>query len=151
MLRGWSDDVVLLTDAESGLTPDHMRVLGDAGVSVDHRRITELIGTAGQLTEIAFADGARLERDALLVEAPLRKRSALAEQLGIAVESGPLGTETLVVDDIYRTTVDGIFAAGDVCTEQPHIVGAIATGSEAAMIIVQSLLADDVGLPYPPT
>jgi hypothetical protein len=43
-----------------------------------------------------------------------------------------------------------VFAAGDVCTEQPHLAGAIAAGSQAAMIIVQSLLADEFGLPYPP-
>ena len=151
MLRGWSDDVVLLTDNGSALAPDDARALQAAGVAVDDRRIVELIGTAGQLTEIAFADGTRLGRDALLVEAPLRKRAPLAEQLGVAAESGPDGAETLVVDDIYRTNVDGLFAAGDVCTDQPHIVGAIASGSEAGMIIVQSLLADEFGLPYPPT
>ena len=146
MLRGWSDDVLLVTDEEPGLTPEHAQVLRAAGVSVDHRRIVELIGSAGQLTEIAFADGTRLECDALLVEAPLRRRSRLAEQLGAAGE----GTETLVVDDAYRTNVDGVFAAGDACTDEPHIVGAIASGSAAAMIIVQSLLADEFGLPYPP-
>ncbi|PRC45871.1 NAD(P)/FAD-dependent oxidoreductase, partial [Mycobacterium sp. ITM-2017-0098] len=150
MLRGWSDDVVLLTDNGSALTADDAQVLHAAGVSVDDRRIVELIGTAGQLTEIAFADGTRLARDALLVEAPLRQRAPLAEQLGVAAESGSRGTEALVVDDLHRTNVDGLFAAGDVCTEEPHIVGAIASGSEAAMIIVQSLLADEFGLPYPP-
>ena len=54
------------------------------------------------------------------------------------------------MDEIARTSTSGVFAAGDVCTEQPHIAGAIATGAQAAMIIVQSLLADDFGLPYPP-
>jgi thioredoxin reductase len=46
--------------------------------------------------------------------------------------------------------VPTVFAAGDVCTEQPHLAGAVAAGSQAAMIIVQSLLSDDFGLPYPP-
>jgi thioredoxin reductase len=151
MLRGWSDDVVLLTDDRSALPPEAAQVLRAAGVTVDDRRIVELVGAAGQLTEIVFDDGTRLERDALLVEAPLRHRSTLAEQLGVATESGSKGTETLAIDDIYRTSVDGVFAAGDACTEEPHIVGAIASGSQAGMIIVQSLLADDFGLPYPPT
>jgi thioredoxin reductase len=61
-----------------------------------------------------------------------------------------LRTEPLGVDAIHRTNVGGVFAAGDVCTEQPHIAGAIASGSQAAMIIVQSLLADEFGLPFPP-
>jgi thioredoxin reductase len=151
MLRGWTDDVVLLTDGRSELSPDDERLLRSAGVTLDDRRVVELIGTDGQLTEIAFADGSRLARDGLLVEAPVRQRTPLAEQLGAACTPGPLGTQPLGIDEIYRTSAGGVFAAGDACTEQPHLAGAIASGSQAAMIIVQSLLADEVGLPYPPT
>lgn len=150
MLRGWTDDVVLLTDGRKDLSPDELRVLEGAGVRVDDRRITELAGADGTLTHIAFADGTTLERDALLVEAPVRQRTPLAEQLGATCTPGPLGTEPLTIDDIHRTSEGGVFAAGDVCTEQPHIAGAIASGSQAAMIIVQSLLSDEFGLPYPP-
>ncbi len=55
------------------------------------------------------------------------------------------------MDQIYRTTVDGVFAAGDNCSDQPHLPTAIEKGSKAAMIVVQSLLSDEFGLPYPPT
>ncbi|AFM15636.1 thioredoxin reductase [Mycolicibacterium chubuense NBB4] len=150
MLRGWTDDVVLLTDGRSSLTPDDERVLDAAGITLDDRRVVELIGADGELSEVAFADGTRLAREGLLVEAPVRQRSPLAEQLGATCAPGPLDTQPLGVDAIHRTSVGGVFAAGDVCTEQPHIAGAIATGSQAAMIIVQSLLAEEFGLPYPP-
>lgn len=150
MLRGWTDDVVLLTDGPSELSADDERVLGTAGVLVDERRVVELVGGNGDLRHIVFADGSRLDREGLLVEAPVRQRSPLAEQLGATCTPGPLGTQPLTIDDIHRTSSGGVFAAGDVCTEQPHIAGAIASGSQAAMIIVQSLLADDFGLPYPP-
>ncbi len=150
MLRGWTDDVIALTDGKSDLSPDDLRVLKSAGVTVDDRRIVELLGENGQLTSIAFADGSRMERDGLLVEAPLRQRSPLAGQLGAACAPGPLG-QSIGVDAIHRTQMGGVFAAGDVCTEQPHVAGAIASGSQAAMIVVQSLLADEFGLPYPPT
>jgi thioredoxin reductase len=104
----------------------------------------------GRLTHVVFADGDRLERDGLLVEAPLSQRSRLAEQLGAACTPGPLAGDAIGVDQIHRTNVPTVFAAGDVCTEQPHLAGAVAAGSQAAMIIVQSLLSDDFGLPYPP-
>jgi thioredoxin reductase len=82
MLRGWSDDVVLLTDGRSDLSPADVNALRSADVVIDDRRIVEIIGRDGELTEIAFADGTRLARDGLLVEAPLRQRSPLAGQLG---------------------------------------------------------------------
>ena len=150
MLRGWSDDVVLLTDGTPRLDADERQRLDAAGVRVDERRIAELIGFDGQLTAIAFADGSRLDRDGLLVEAPLSQRSGLGEQLGATCVQGPLASDSISVDSLYRTTMHTVFAAGDVCTEHPHLAGAIAAGSEAAMIVVQSLLADEFGLPYPP-
>lgn len=151
MLRGWSDDVVLLTDGPSELDDDERRLLETAEILIDSRRVVELIGNDGQLTEIAFADGTRLERDGLLVEAPLRQRSKLAEQLGAACTPGPLAPDAIGVDSLHRTSVSAVFAAGDVCTEQPYVAGSIAAGSQAAMIIVQSLLADQFGMPYPPS
>lgn len=151
MLRGWSDDVIVLTDGRTDLSPADVNALQSAGVAIDDRRVVELQSDDGKLTAIAFADGTRLARDGLLVEAPLRQRSSLAEQLGASCTPGPLAPDTIDVDEIHRTDAGGVFAAGDVCTEQPHLAGAIAAGSQAAMIIVQSLLADEYGLPYPPT
>jgi thioredoxin reductase len=150
MLRGWSDDVMLLTDGPTQLDSEQLRMLQVAKVEVDQRRVVELASIEGRLTAVVFADGDRLERDGLLVEAPLSQRTRLAEQLGAACTPGPLAGDALDVDQIHRTNAPTVFAAGDVCTKQPHLAGAIAAGSQAAMIIVQSLLSDDFGLPYPP-
>ncbi|MGY4652899.1 NAD(P)/FAD-dependent oxidoreductase [Mycobacterium sp. URHB0021] len=151
LLRGWSDDVVALTDGRSDLSHADVDALRSADVIVDDRRIVELIGHDGELTDVAFADGTRLARDGLLVETPLRQRAPLAEQLGAACAPGALAVDAIGIDDIHRTSAGGVFAAGDTCAQQPHLAGAVAAGSQAAMIIVQSLLADEFGLPYPPT
>ncbi|AKS30884.1 NAD(P)/FAD-dependent oxidoreductase [Mycolicibacterium goodii] len=150
MLRGWSDDVVLLTDGPSELSADQRRLLDNAEVGVDERRVVELIGQDDRLTAIAFADGTRLERDGLLVEAPLRQRDDLAGQLGAQCAAGELASDAIGIDEMHRTSVHSVFAAGDTCTEEPSVASAIAAGSQAAKIIVQSLLADEFGLPYPP-
>jgi thioredoxin reductase len=151
MLRGWTDDLVLLTDGSPKLSDEDREMLRGANVRLEDRRIVELIGEGEQLTDIAFADGERLARDGLLVEAPLRQRSPLAEQLGVGYRSGPCAVDEIKVDQIHRTTVEGVFAAGDNCTEQPHLPSAIEKGSKAAMMVVQSLLSEQFGMPYPPT
>ncbi|MGV0601369.1 pyridine nucleotide-disulfide oxidoreductase [Mycolicibacterium elephantis] len=150
MLRGWSDDIVLLTDGATELDADGRQRLAAANVTVEDRRVVELLGDDGQLTAIAFADGDRLPRDGLLVEAPLRQRSPLAAQLGAACADGPLAPDTVAVDSLHRTSTPSVFAAGDLCAEQPYVAGAIAAGSQTAMIVAQSLLADAFQLPYPP-
>jgi thioredoxin reductase len=150
MLRGWSDDVVLLTDGHPQLDGKDLDQLRAADITVDDRRIAELIGEDGRLTAIAFADGTRLERDGLLVEAPLRQRSKLAEQLGAACTPGPLAVDTIGIDALHRTSASTVFAAGDTCTEHPYVAGSIAGGAQAAMIVAQSLLSEQFGMPYPP-
>jgi thioredoxin reductase len=151
MLRGWSNDVVVLTDGSNRIDPQQGRLLEGAGVIVDERRLVELVGKAGRLEELIFADGSRMERDGLLVSAPLRQRSSLAEKLGASCTPGPLAPDAIEVDELFRTDMPTVFAAGDISTEHPHVAGAIAAGSNAAMIVVQSLLADEFGLPYPPS
>jgi thioredoxin reductase len=116
MLRGWSDDVVVLTDGHADLSPAYVNALRSADVAIDDRSIVELIGHDGDLTEIAFADGTRMQRDGLLVEAPLRQRTPLAEQLGAACTPSPAAADAIGVDEIHRTDAGGVFAAGDACT-----------------------------------
>ena len=43
MLRGWSDDVVLLTDGRTDLSPTDEKVLESAGVAIEDRRVVELL------------------------------------------------------------------------------------------------------------
>jgi thioredoxin reductase len=62
----------------------------------------------------------------------------------------PLTAEAVVTDEFQRTSVPGVFAAGDVSATMPQVAAAIAAGSLAGVGIVQTLLADDVGLPMPP-
>ena len=146
LLRNWSDDVVLLTNGATDLAASDRDRLEAAGVTVDERPVSGLEERDGELTAIAFADGDRLQRRGLLVPAPLHQRSDLAEQLGAAAaEAGPVAVDPVGVDGKYGTSADGVFAAGDLSAHMPQIAGAIAAGSMAAAMVVQSLVADERG------
>lgn len=151
LLRGWTDDVVLLTDGPAALDAAARERLAAAAVAIDERRVRELVAERGELTAIAFADGTTLARRGLLVGAELRQRSDLARQLGAEIgEATPLAADPVAVDAFLRTSAPGVFAAGDATGRMPQVANAVATGSAAAATIVQSLLADDYGLPGPP-
>ena len=150
LLRGWSDDIVLLTDGPAGLDDDDRLRLATAGVRIDERPVAELAARDGELAAIVFADGSRLERRGLLVATTLHQRSRLAEQLGAGSgDSTPVAVDPVDVDQLWRTTAPGVFAAGDVSAQMPQVAAAIAAGSLAATAVMQSLLAEDVGLPVP--
>ncbi|WP_078322421.1 NAD(P)/FAD-dependent oxidoreductase [Mycobacteroides chelonae] len=151
LLRGWSDDVVLLTGGPAQLDGDARSRLAAARVAVDERPVAELASSNGELEAIVFTDGTRLARSGLLVATTLHQRSPLTEQLGVGIgEPTPGAANPIAIDALCRTTVPGIFAAGDTASAQmPQVASAIATGSLAATSIVQSLLAEDAGLPIP--
>jgi thioredoxin reductase len=151
MLRGWTDDIVLLTNGEPGLEPEHIEQLSAAGVTIDEREITEFVSDSGELAAVTFTQGPPLGRRGVLVAASLHQRSSLAAQLGVDfLPPTPVVVDGIEVDAFQRTSVPGVFAAGDLSAAIPQVAAAIATGSMAATAVVQSLLADDFGLPIPP-
>jgi thioredoxin reductase len=139
LLRGWSDDVVLVgRDVDSA----GRAKLDAAGVPVDERPVVAVRDKA----TVVFADGSQLSRDGLLVPAPMRQRSGLAEALDL--ELAPAGT--IVVDELGRTSVPGVFAAGDVAGTVQMVPAAMGDGARAAAQVRLSLLAEDHDLPFPP-
>jgi thioredoxin reductase len=150
LLRGWTDDIVLLTDGPAALDDDDRRLLAAAAVSIDERPVAELFARNGELAAVGFTDGRRLTRSGMLVATTLHQRSRLAERLGVDVaEPSAVAQDQVAVDPLCRTNVPGVFAAGDLSARMPQVAAAIAAGSLAAASVVQSLLAEDVGLPVP--
>ncbi len=150
LLRGWSDDIVVLTDGPDDMENDDRARLTAADIAVDERSVVELASENGQLTAVVFADGRVLPRRGILVATTLHQRSTLAEELGAdSAEPTPVAESPIEVDGFYRTTAPGVFAAGDLCAQLPQVAAAIAGGSHAAAAVVQSLMADENGLAVP--
>ncbi|KMO77529.1 pyridine nucleotide-disulfide oxidoreductase [Mycolicibacterium chubuense] len=144
LLRGWSDDVVLLTNGPAGLADADRNHLAARGIPVDERVVAGVSGSEGCLEEVVFADGTSLARRGLLVAGTLHQRTGLARDLGVAfAPPGPVSAEAIAVDAFWRTSVPGVYAAGDVCAQMPQVAGAIAAGSGAAVAIVGSLMEED--------
>jgi thioredoxin reductase len=150
LLRGWSDDIVLLTDGPGDLDQTQRARLTAAGIGIDERPVAALDTDHGELAAVVFADGSRLPRRGLLVATTLHQRSPLAEQLHARpAEPTALAQDAVQVDGFYRTTAPGVFAAGDVSAQMPQVAAAIAAGSMAAAAVVQSLLVDDLDSAVP--
>ena len=133
LLRMFSDDVTLLTNGEPPEdVPD--------GVDVDTRAIAHLMGPGDALTGVVFADGGERPCTGLLVPVTLHQRTDLAVQLGAAlVEPGPMVQDAIAVDGQFRTSVPGLFAAGDAAAQMQSVASAIASGHAAAAAIAGTL------------
>jgi thioredoxin reductase len=138
VLASWSNDVVLCTDGAPDPGGD---ILAAAGVRVRTEPIARLAGRDGSLERIEFSDGAggRAEyREALFVNTRRDQPNGLAAALGCELtEAG-----TIVTDADGRTTVPGVFAAGDAATAHSRsVANAIGTGSRVAYAVALERLA----------
>ena len=147
LLRIWSDDVTLLTDGPAELGEEDRLRLAQAGVAEDERPVAGLRGPGDALTAVLFADGSERACGGLLVPVTLHQRGGLGAQLGAAAaEPDQLVADGLRVDAGYRTSVPGLWAAGDLTGAPPSVAGVVAAGSWAAATIVQDVVAEVHGL-----
>ena len=147
LLRVWSDTVTLYTNGPSGLDPADASRLRAAGVAVDERPVVALCGPGASLTAVRLADGTERPCEGMLVPVTLRQRSPLAARLGVVLAPpSPLAFDAVRVDATNRTSVPGVYAAGDTST-MPSVANAIASGSLAAAMIVHDLVAEAHDLP----
>ncbi|GAA2908404.1 NAD(P)/FAD-dependent oxidoreductase [Streptosporangium fragile] len=128
----WSRDVIVLFD---GTVPEECRE-----AEVVEGRIRRLRHTGGYLYAVELADGTVVARQTLLwqlAQRPVPLVSRLAERLGLAV-----GEDGYVkVDGTGRTSVPGLYAAGDLTTEAQGAIEAAAAGSAAAFQMISEVPA----------
>lgn len=78
---------------------------------------TSEIVKAGRVLEVHLENGTVLEAEAVLLSAGVRPELELAGRLGVAVD------KAVQVDDRMRTSLPGIYAAGDVCEHRGRYYG----------------------------
>jgi 3-phenylpropionate/trans-cinnamate dioxygenase ferredoxin reductase subunit len=115
--RHHGGEVTLLESAATPLYgvlgPEIGEFFAEAHRAHDVRLITEakveaFEGEGGRVRAVRLAGGERLECDLVVVGVGVAPRTALAEAAGLDVDDG------VVVDELLRTSVPDVFAAGDV-------------------------------------
>jgi thioredoxin reductase len=141
--HGWEHrDGQLAVLEVGGHRADLLRLWSDDVTEIDPSVVSHLEGPDGSLTSVVFVDGSSRPCTGLLVPVTLHQRTDLARQLGAELaEPGPMAKDSIAVDAQLRTSVSGLFAAGDATAQMPSVASAIATGHTAAAMIVGDLLA----------
>jgi thioredoxin reductase len=114
LLAAWTDDVTVVDPGDL------------AGLRVED----------GALQAVVRRDGSEVRCDAVLVHAPLRRRDALPERLGLALTDDGL----VAVDAQARTSVPGVYAAGDLAVAPQQVAIALGSGHLAGVVATRELL-----------
>lgn len=89
----------------------------------------------GKLRAVVLPDGTEIPRDVLFVAAPVTPRDEAFAHLPI----GRTGPGLLEIDSFGRTSVTGVYAAGDLVVPTPAVVQALATAQRAAIGVTRDL------------
>jgi thioredoxin reductase len=111
-------------------------------VEIDEREVARIDDGA-----VVFTDGDERACAGLLVPVSLHQRAPrLAEQLGAELATpGRVAVDALAVDAQFRTSVPGLFAAGDASAQMQSVAGAVAAGQLAAATLVMELVVEESG------
>jgi thioredoxin reductase len=139
IVRQWSSDVVLFVPPDT-LTETQRTELAARRIEVVEGKVTAVAVTDDVLTAVELADGRCVARDVLFVPPRFVPHHALLETLGCDLDDDGW----VVRDGTGRTSVPGVWVAGNVANPRAQVITAAGEGSAAAIAVNADLVADDV-------
>ena len=137
-IRNWTDQLTLFTNGPSTLTEEEHANLSAAGIHINENKISEFSHQSGQLQQVNFEDGSHQLIDAVYARLPFEQHCELPELMQCQMtESGHIQ-----VDDFKKTTVAGIYAAGDNTTQFRSVAMAVFGGNLAGAMLNHELIKE---------
>ncbi|POF29304.1 NAD(P)/FAD-dependent oxidoreductase [Roseibium marinum] len=130
--RNWTPHLTYFIDREMELQSDRRALLVSMGIKLEEALPVEIHGANGNMTHVELPDGRAVRLDCLLVY-PYQKQVNLIADAQVALGAGG----SVEVDEGYRTSVPGIYAAGDLIYEgHQNTPTALYMGNMAAATMV---------------
>jgi thioredoxin reductase/SAM-dependent methyltransferase len=122
---------------------DALRAAGVDVRSATARRLA--VDPDGRLIGVELEDGSRVDADAVAIGPRFHARAEPFAALGLRPEQHPTGLgDVLTVDALGATSVDGIYAAGNITDPSMQVLQAAAHGSRIGGTVAFSLADEDL-------
>lgn len=136
-LLQWTDELTIFTDGHAReWSKEHTSKLLTQGIGVKDEKIVSLIGREAQVEAAVLSTGERVAVEAMFFSIGVERSCLLAETLGCNVRTR---TANIVVDDYKQTSVEGVYAIGDLAPGSQLAITSAADGAIAAIAINKSL------------
>ncbi|HEY9423189.1 MAG TPA: NAD(P)/FAD-dependent oxidoreductase [Microterricola sp.] len=137
LISQWSNDLIVFTNGADAVSAPEQRALEARGIAVERRPISDVVGEQGRMTGVLLADGETIPREAGFVRPTWTPAIDYLDGLGIALDADGL----IAVDACGRTSVRGVYAAGDSTAPGPEqLIIAAGHGAEVAAALNRDLL-----------
>lgn len=143
LLRQWSADVTYFVNGVE-LPADAYAGLVARGIAIETREVTRIIADEdGRLGGIRLADCTDLAVDSIFLHPLPVPNDAVLRQLGVTTTEQQ-GVDWVSVDTEGRTSVPGLWAAGNVTSARTSVPIASAAGNLAGATINADLVAEEI-------
>jgi thioredoxin reductase len=139
LVRQWSPDVILFPHVDT-VGPAQREPLTARGIRVVEGAVARLVVDNDQLQGVELADGSVIARSAVFVRPRFVPNVDLLTGLGCAVEQDGW----VVHDPVGRTSVAGVWVAGNAADPRAQVISAAGQGSAAAIALNAELVDEDV-------
>ncbi|MFI6503684.1 NAD(P)/FAD-dependent oxidoreductase [Nonomuraea typhae] len=147
MFRQLSDDVVYFTHTAAPLSGEDAEKLAALGVPVVDGAVRALEIGGDAITGIRLEDGRVVEREVVAVASRMVARAGFLGGLGLRAVEHPSGIgEHVPADAAGRTSVAGVWVAGNVTDLMAQVGASAAAGAAAGAQINGDLVAEDARL-----
>jgi len=137
LLSQWSSDLIVFTNGVAEISAADETALAARGVTVERRPVADLAGDRTGLTGVTLSDGETIPREGAFMRPVYAPKLDYAARLELHVDADGC----LVTDGSTRTSVPGVYAAGDSTSPGPQqLIVAAGAGGRAAAIINRDLL-----------
>ena len=136
LLRQWSDDVILFA---ATVTESERESLDARGITVVDGTVERLVVDDDRLRGVQLTDGRTVAREALFMRPALRAHP-IAPTFGCELQPNGL----VQTDAEGRTSVPGVWAAGNATNARAQVITAAGEGSAVAIAINTQLVNDAV-------
>ena len=139
IVRQWTHDLVYFTPPDLLTTTERAGLVARA-IGVVEGDIEQLIVDDDRLRGVQMDDGCVVPRDALFVPPRFVPNNELVVDLGCAVDDDGF----VVTDATGRTSVRGVWAAGNLVDPRVQVITAAGAASASAIALNADLVEDDV-------
>ncbi|TMP55916.1 MULTISPECIES: NAD(P)/FAD-dependent oxidoreductase [Pseudoalteromonas] len=140
MIPDWGPTTLF---TQGNFMPDdkQLALLTKRGVKIENIPITHINGDGKNITSVALSDGSERAMQGLYVAPKISANNPIVKALNCELEESPQG-EIIKVNEFKQTSVNNVYAAGDMSNPMQNGTLAITSGVMAGISVHQSLMFD---------
>ncbi|MES2484470.1 MAG: NAD(P)/FAD-dependent oxidoreductase [Bacteroidota bacterium] len=131
-------DQSIFTNGPADFTEEQFISLKNNGIAVNEGAVTKLEHADGYVNSIVLSDGTRHAVSAIYTRPINKQHSDVPENLGCTLNE--MGY--IAVDEMQKTSVPGVYAAGDCVTPMRSVSTAVALGTKAGAAVNAELCSE---------